>query len=117
MALDKTEIAGIAINQLQGAEGVEIDPDRKQEAEFWADLALDDLIETYEIDPEYYYPDRAKQVAIAFTKLSLRGKDASVEPKYRRMADAWAMKAQQKKHEEEYDPDEYHNERIDFYET
>jgi len=120
MPIDPTKIAGIAINQLQAQsnqaeESISIDADRKAEAEYWAKLALEDMQDTYGIDPHYFYTSRAEQVAITFTKVAITGRDPAVSEPYRIMADQWAERAQEKKHQEERDPDS--SGRMDLYET
>jgi hypothetical protein len=102
-SLDPSKIAGIAINQIK-AQNVNIDPDRKSEAEFWVNKGIQYLKDTYEIDPEFYQVDRAEQTVVQYVKIALQGKQPSVQQAFVAQADQWAQHAQFQKHEDEYDP-------------
>lgn len=124
MSFPTSEVAGIAIQQIlaqptEGEGDASFESDRKQEAEYYADLAVQELKDQYGWDPAEKKTTRAKQAVIRFVKVSLLSKDGSVDPRFTALADKWAMSVNRDENvaDRESKDDEYESRRIDLYDT
>lgn len=116
MPFPTAEVAGIAINQLTTGD-IKVDPDRKQEAEYYADLAVEELKDSYDRDPATEKTTRAKQAAIQFVKTSLQGGDGSTDPRFQELAKQWLRSVYKDENRTDYQnsEEEYETRRINLY--
>lgn len=108
------EVSGIALQEITAA-GVPLQPDRIEDAYYYAELAYEDMQDSYAHDPITEKVALAKQAAIAFVKLKLVGEEAGASPVYRNLADSWAVEAQRAEHVLNYNPDDYDDKRINLF--
>lgn len=120
----KSEVAGIAMQQIlsqsnEEGESMSVRSDRKNEAEYYVGLALEEMKDEYGYDPAEKKTTRAKPAIIRYVKVSLIGRAASVDQQFTMLADKWAQAVNRKANQEDRNSkdDEYDSRRIDLYDT
>jgi len=120
----KSEVAGIAIQQIlsqrtESGDPVSLEADRKSEAEYYVDLALQELKDEYGWDPAEKKTTRAKPAVIRYVKVSLLDGGASLDQRFTMLADKWAkaVNREENRADRANNDDTYDSRRIDLYET
>jgi hypothetical protein len=124
MSFPTSEVAGIAIQQIlaqpiEGGGDASFEADRKEEAEYYAGLAIEEMKDEYGYDPAERKTARAKPAVIRYVKVSLVGQAAPVDQQFTMLADKWAQAVNRDANLEDRNSkdDEYDSRRIDLYDT